>query len=172
MKEVLGTLAARVRKLDPDRALRVLAALLLALLVIQGLRYALAGYAMRSIASLAKAGAEIPARTGQKPFSEYEVILEKNLIGKKGAPSAPQENVYGILGSKVLLGASPQDAKPYAVGAALPSGGVLVEITASGAVVEKDGEKRTLTTFPVILPPAAPPQDKPSGTPEGEPTPV
>lgn len=172
MKEALGSLAARVRRLDPDRALRVVVALLLALLAIQGLRYAFAGHAMRSIASRAKASAEVPARTGQKPFSDYDVILEKNLIGMKGRPSAPQENVYGILGSKVLLGASPQDAKPYAVGAALPSGGVLVEITASGAVVEKDGEKRTLTTFPIIPPPAAPPQDKPPGTPEGEATPA
>lgn len=166
MKEPLLKLWDRVSALDPDRVLRALLAGLLILLGVQGVRYLFAGSAMHSLADRAKASAELPARAEQTPMTDYQVILEKDLLGKKAGPSAPPENVYGILGGKVLLGSSPQSARPFAVGASLPSGAVLKEITPTGAVVEKDGSTRTITIFPAIAP--MPPSKEGETKPEGE----
>ncbi|MBI5093042.1 MAG: hypothetical protein HZB26_11465 [Candidatus Hydrogenedentes bacterium] len=164
MAEIAKQILARARALGLDRALALLFVALAFLLVIQGCRFVAAAVSSRGLADRVRSGIVAPERTERKALNEYDPIMDKGLLGKRdkggsGPGSASAVNVFGILGSKALLGASANDAKLYSVGADIPGGEKLVEIGNAEVVLEKDGKRRTVKVFPTSpsTPPAASP---------------
>jgi hypothetical protein len=172
MADKVKLLLAKARAVGLDRALALLFVALCLLLMIQGLRFVGAALSSRGMASRVNTGAVAPERTDRKPATDYDAILEKGLLGKRekgGGPSgpAPAVTVFGILGNKALLGASANDAKPFAIGAEVPGGEKLVEIGTAEVVLEKDGNKRTLKVFPSLSAPKSTTAAAPGATPPG-----
>jgi hypothetical protein len=156
----------RLRRLGLNFWLAAVAGAILILLIVQLVRYAWAGTLGEDIVKASQWERASPVRSNVKGPDEYKPLLEKGHFGKRkeGPPKPPA--LFGILGKVALLGNSPDDAKPYEVGAGLPDGSKLVEILLASVVIEKDGKKQTIVLFPELgtkaEPPAGPPQPQPS----------
>ena len=155
MKELIAQARSKLMEWGPDKCLLVVAALLLALLVLQPVRCAVSTVRLRSLSKSLESGlAERAEREGSPPFEDYDPILKTALLGKprKDEPPPPMQP-FGILGNEALIGKTPDDAQSYAAGAKLPSGETVVEVGTSSVVLEKDGEKRTVHVFPELTGP-------------------
>ena len=142
----------KLRAVGPDKALRIVMAAIVALMVVQGLRYVLAGPLARGFNSLAIEATDrtASARDVPKTGEEYRAVLDKGVLGaapkKKESKAAPLY-LFGVMGNKALLGSAASKAKPYAVGDEVQDGEILIEIAVREVVLEKDGEKRTIDVF-------------------------
>lgn len=147
MRKYFEAIGAFLRKWETERYLEALLAVLVLLLLVQGLRglstTIQAGSVLRS---LEESNAPSPKRSAGDGAEEYAAMLEKGTFGR--APDQQPLKVFGILGNSALLGPTAESVKPYAVGAELPQGEKLVEIGPNSVVLEKEGEKRTLNVFP------------------------
>ena len=156
----------KLRVLGPDPAgkvLIVLAGLLLAAIVVQGVRYGLTGRREKKILETLQQGNERPPkRSGVKELSEFDSIAKKGILGAVKDAKKPPQKLWGIMGSEALFGASEKDAKAYAVDAKLPSGEKIARIECDHVVVEKDGKERTVYVFDALKKPT---KDKAKGEP-------
>jgi hypothetical protein len=137
--------AATVRSfLGSARFLAAAVIVLGALLTAQGARWLLVGRHERAVLkSLAFKSGAAPERARTKPVEEFDrAIMGAGMLGP-----APMIVLQGIIGSEALFGASPDDAQPMSVGAALPDGRKIVEIRSNEVVLEKDGQRQTETVF-------------------------
>ncbi len=180
MNNIRQNAAAVWRRLRPDRLLTGLSVLLVALLLLQGIRYLLIGRCERSVLqSLTQKNASAPEREKAKPVQEYdETIMGHGMLGT--AVKLPIK-LWGVMGDSALFGTSGEDAQPAKVGDTLANGEKVVEIRVNEAVVEKDGKRRTEVVFeelksaapsvsaprPGPKPGAAPPAP-PDASPKGE----
>lgn len=138
---------ATLRAGDPARRLHLLRSVLIALLVLQGLRVALP--AARAEWLLRAAAAEAPAKDREKfrePLDKFNAILEKGVLGVPPREAPPQ--LFGVLGNVALIGGAPEQVQELSEGATLPNGEKVVHIGVESVELEKDGQKRTLTVFP------------------------
>jgi hypothetical protein len=89
-----------------------------------------------------------PPRADAPDAKKYESILAKGMLGQP-PQDAPQSgiHVFGILGTKALMGPAREGIQPYEVGATLPGDEKLVAIAADAVTLEKNGKKRTLKVF-------------------------
>ena len=153
MRSYLDRIRIFLRRWEAERYLEVLLAVLVALLLVQGVRGLSATIQAGSVLrSLEESNAPAPKRVGNDGGQEYRVMLEKGTFGR--APGDQPLKVFGILGDSALLGTESNNVKPYGIGAELPKGEKLVEIGPNSVVLEKEGERRTLTVFPEF--PASP----------------
>ena len=128
-------------------------ALLIVLSVVQVLRFGVTHVQARTIVwSLQDSTETFPTRDMAKELTEYDVILEKGVLGTVPKPQPQPIQVFGILGSKAYLGTNQGDTKPYDVGGEIPGGEKITEISATSVTLEKDGETRTLYVFPTMKP--------------------
>ena len=137
--------AAAVRRfLGSARLLAAVAIVLGVLLAAQGVRWLCVGRRERAVLkSLAFKNDKAPERVKTRPVEEFDrTIMETGMLG----PVQPMQ-LQGIMGSEALFGASPEDAQPMTVGAALPDGRKIVEIRSNEVVLEKDGQRKTETVF-------------------------
>ncbi len=137
--------AAAVRRfLGSARLLAAVVIVLGALLAAQGARWLLVGRHERAVLkSLAFKNGAAPERTKTRPVEEFDrTIMATGMLG-----SEPVIALQGIIGNEALFGASPDDAQPMSVGAALPDGRKIVEIRSNEVVLEKDGQRQTETVF-------------------------
>ena len=163
---------AKVRDFGPDKLLLVGSGLLILLLVLQGVRYGFAARLGKGLVhSLTAREAEAADRKDAKSLEDYKPITDKGILGAAPGQPPPQK-LFGIMGDMALIGTSPDDAKPYTVGAEI-AGEKLVEVAADYVLLEKDGNQRKELVFPVTkgepgrvveLPAAG----RPSGPPRGE----
>jgi len=154
----------KLRAFSPGVWLTVSAGILLVLCAVQGLRYAMAGRMAGELGKVSLALSAPPKREEAKKLEAYKIIAEKGHFGRKKLAPGPQ--LFGILGEFAFMGNTPQNAKPYAVGAQFPSGEKLVKIHLNSVVLEKDGKRRTLKVFPDIgdkVRPGAPVPRVPAG---------
>jgi hypothetical protein len=132
---------------DTDKSLRLLRTVVIALLVIQGLRSGGAvlytGYLLRSMDA---AASESPQRARPDQSETFKPILEKGVLGMP-PPMLPLQ-LFGVLGETALVGNSPEQVQEYAVGAEVPGGEKLIRIGVEDIELEKEGKKRKLTVFP------------------------
>jgi len=160
----LAEMIKRLRRLGLNFWLAAVAGAILILLIVQLVRYAWAGTLGEEIVKASQWERASPGRSNVKGPEEYKPLLEQGLFGKKKELNPPE--LYGILGKLALMGNSPDDAKPYEVGAGLPDGSKLVEILLASVVIEKDGKKQTIVLFPELgtkaESPPGPPQPQPS----------
>ena len=161
---------------DPDRGLLALACALTFLLMVQGVRYAAAGFLARGLAkSLKDVAAAPPKRDEILNIDKYDAILDKGILGKKSDQAPSSAKVFGIMGRTALIGLAPNEIKPYQVGEEVPGGEKILEIGPNKVVLEKDDKRRTATVFPDLeakpakegQPPAPPAENRP-GTPEDQ----
>ena len=149
MRSYLDRIKIFLRRWETDRYLEVLLVVFVLLLLVQGVRglsaTILAGSVLRS---LEESNAPPPKRAGNDGAEEYKAMLEKGTFGK--SPGEQPMKVFGILGDSALLGPESNNVKSYGVGAELPEGEKLVEIGPNSVVLEKEGERRTLTVFPEL----------------------
>lgn len=147
MRTYLDRFKTFLKKWETERYLEVLLVVFVLLLLVQGVRglssMIQAGSVLRS---LEESNAPPPRRAAADGAEEYKAMLEKGTFGR--APGEQPLKVFGILGDSALLGATAESVKPYGIGAELPKGEKLVEIGPNSVVLEKDGERRTLTVFP------------------------
>lgn len=154
MKVYLDRIQVFLKQWEIERYLVALLAVLVLLLLVQGVRGITAAVQTGSVLrSLEESNAPPPKRTGKEGVQEYKAMLEKGTFGR--APGAQPLKVFGILGDSALLGPASEGVKPYAIGAELPGGEKLVEIGPNSVVLEKEGERRTLTVFPELAAPSA-----------------
>jgi hypothetical protein len=164
-------ITAQLRAIGPDRLMTGLMVILALFIVVQPFRLGSAGiWAWRMGRSVDAAAGAAPARNDADPLEQYDAILEQGFIGgrtNKGEP--PKPSLFGILGNEVFLGMSADKAKFYGVGAEVPGGEKIVSIGTNEAVLEKDGEKRTVTVFggPDDKRPGSPAPKEPQAPPEG-----
>ena len=142
-------LIEKLRTLSPGAWLMMSAGVLLVLLSAQALRYVMAGTMAAELGKLSLMLAAPPDREGVEKPEHYKAIAEKGSLGKQ-KPQAAKPQLFGILGDFAFMGNSPQDAKPYAIGAQFPGGEKLVEIHLNSVVIEKDGKRETLNVFPAL----------------------
>ena len=160
-------LIEKLRRFSPGVWLTISAGIFLVFLAVQVVRYAMAGEMAGELSKVSLALSAAPEREEAKELEAYKTIAEKGHFGKKKPPPKPQ--LFGILGEFAFMGNSPQDAKPYAIGAQFPSGEKLVEIHLNSVVLEKDGKRQTLKVFPDIgdkVTPSAPGPRGPGGPPQ------
>lgn len=151
MKVYLDRIQAFLKQWEIERYLVVLLAVLVFLLLVQGVRGISAAIQTGSVLrSLEESNAPPPKRTGKEGVQECKAMLEKGTFAR--APRAQPLNVFGILGDSALLGPAAEGVQPYAIGAELPGGEKLVEIGPNSVVLEKEGERRTRTVFPELAP--------------------
>lgn len=151
MKVYLDRIQAFLKQWEIERYLVVLLAVLVFLLLVQGVRGISAAIQTGSVLrSLEESNAPPPKRAGNEGVQECKAMLEKGTFGR--APRAQPLNVFGILGDSALLGPAAEGVQPYAIGAELPGGEKLVEIGPNSVVLEKEGERRTRTVFPELAP--------------------
>jgi len=152
----------RVRKVRLDYCLGAAGGILLVLLAVQLVRYGGARTLGEELIKATLAPEATPQRAEAPDLEQYKAIAEKGLFGKakqKKGPGVPR--LFGVLGEFALLGNSPGDSKPYALGAEVAGGHKLVEIHLDSVVLEKDGKKLTLKVFPDSKVGAAPKEAKP-----------
>lgn len=172
MNNIRRNAATAWRTLGPDRLLMALSVLLVALLLVQGVRYLLTGRYERSVLkSLTEKSAGPPERDKAKTAQEYEDAVMGH--GMLGSPAAkPQIKLWGVLGDSALFGASGENAQPSKVGETISSGEKVVEIRPNEVVLEKDGKRRTETLFDELKPakeePKPPAQPAPAAPPKEE----
>jgi hypothetical protein len=166
----------RLRKVGLDSWLAAVAGAILILLIVQVTRYARAGTLGEDIVRASQLQPASQGRSDVKAQEEYKPLIEKGHFGKKKEEPPKPPQLFGILGNVALLGNSPDDAKPYEVGAGLPDGSKLAEIHLNSVVTEKDGEKKTIVLFPELgvkaqepPRPAGPPPRPPDQKPEKKP---
>lgn len=152
-----------VRGMGLDRTLRVVMAVLVAITVMQGLRYIFAGPLASGFntSDVEVADRTASSRAVPKTRDEYRAVLEKGVLGRmptKKDTGAPPVYLFGVMGDKALLGPASSKSKPYIVGDDVRDGEKLVEIRVREVVLEKDGEKRTIDVF--ASPSAKPSRDK------------
>lgn len=123
--------------------------MLMILLLVQVVRYVGAKRLGRELVQVWETPAAAQRVPG-KDLKDYQKITETGHLGSKKKPKSAQ--LFGILGEVALIGSSPADAKPFAVGAQVPGGEKLVEIRLNEVVLEKDGKRRTVTLFDPNLP--------------------
>jgi hypothetical protein len=151
MKDIAKLALAKLREWGPDKCLLALTGVLAVLLLAQGVRLGLTWPLGRRLTRYLKSSSgALPQRKETKTLEAYDVILEKGVIGTKVKAKPPRMAVFGIMGNSALLGTSPQDAKPYEVGADLPQGGKLIEIGSDKVVLEVQGKQQTITVFPEL----------------------
>ena len=158
----------RIKSLSPDHWLGGLAGVFLVLLAVQVARYEGAGKLGAELTRASVVARTIPEREQARDLEEYKAIAEKGFPGKQKEKKA-EPKLIGILGDVALLGSSPEDAKPYALGAKVSEYEV-VEIRLNSVVLEKDGKKLTLKVFPDGKP-EQPPEKQERPAPEKPPEP-
>lgn len=178
MKDYVNGTLAMLKKQTPETYLLVLTGALVLLIATQ---FVQCGMAQVQRSAMVRSMGELNNRplrkTDPKRLEKYEAIGKKGILGQAGPAGgpAPELRVYGVLGSKALMGPGPQALQPYEVGADLPGGEKLVTIDTDSVVVEKAGAKRTLKVFdPANAPPPSPggpggPGGPPGGPPPGAP---
>lgn len=160
LKDLPRRIVAAPRNASPAGLLVVSAALLAALLALQGAAWLRVRRHERDLFTAMKPLSAAPEKRAEpRDIKEYAAVLEN---GVWASIKPPPLRLHGILGDSALFGASPQDAQPFAVGAALPNGDKIVEIRINEVVLEKDGKQRTECVFAEINkggggPPGAPP---------------
>ena len=171
MKRVLHT----IKSVGPNAWLAVAAMLLLALLLAQG----------ASALALDRSGdgpadtlrvPNSPARDEAPSLEDYAAIASEGHFGKK---KQPKPQLLGIFGDEALVGGSPKDAKWQGIGAKLPGGYELTEISPNAIVITKDDETKTLHVWPQEeggppspVPPGAQGGTAPGSAPASQPTPT
>lgn len=149
MRTYLDRIKTFLKKWETERYLEVLLAVLVLLLLVQGVRGLSAMIQAGSVLrSLEESNAPPPKRARNDGVQEYRAMLEKGTFGR--APGEQPLGVFGILGDSALLGLASDSVEPYGIGAELPGGEKLVEIGPNSVVLEKEGERRTLTVFPEL----------------------
>ncbi|MCC6487647.1 MAG: hypothetical protein IT364_09120 [Candidatus Hydrogenedentes bacterium] len=152
-----------LRKRRPEEYLLVFAAILILLVLTQGVRCGATLVGTSGLLRSLEAINAPPARAiDEKAAARYEVILSKGILGRVVKDAGAQQlRVFGILGKTVLMGASPDNIKPYELNAEVDGGEKLVKIENASVVLEKDGKQRTLEVFPKEGSPPAPPNAGP-----------
>ncbi len=161
--------AKKLKDIGTEKLLTWLLAVLLVFVLAQGVRYVGVRLLARGLTkSIEDTGGLLPGRDAANSLEKYNAILEKGIIGTANKKGAPAAKLFGIMGSSALLGASADKSKLFSLGDEIPGGEKIVEISANKVVVEKEGNKRTLTVFPDMKkkkgkaegPPFAPPVEK------------
>ena len=158
MRVVVMRATAKFREWGPDNCLRALAGVLVFLILVQGVRWGVTGRLARGLTeSLKLSGDATPTRHQARLLEEYDVILDKGILGTK--PTAPPPRpamLFGIMDDRALLGASQDDAELYRVGDEIPQGETIVKIGGDEVVLEKESEQRTVSVYEavVVRPPA------------------
>jgi hypothetical protein len=148
MNKLYLAVKTKVTEWGAGNCLAALLVLLALLLVLQGPRYVLARFGLRGLAENIRVNLDSAGAAERKPLAEYNTILDKGLLGKGHSNQPSGQTLFGILGNQALIGMSPNDAKTYDVGADLPGGEKIVEINVATVVLEKNGNKNTLSVFP------------------------
>lgn len=153
MNAIVNRIIAKLKAWGPDKCIAGVLAGLLLLVIVQGVRYGVTiAYAKDLTDELRSSALPPPARDGVNDFEHFKPILDKGILGAgdppKGAP--PPAMLYGIMGQTALIGNSPNDAKPYEAGVNIASGDKLIEVGTDFVIIEKDGEKRTVTIFDAL----------------------
>ena len=164
MNNIRHKAAAAWHLLGADRFLMALSVVLVALLLVQGVRYFLIGRYERSVLrSLTQKDSTPSERAKVKPAQEYdEAIMSHGMLGQ--TVKLPTK-LWGVMGDNALFGTSAEDAQPAKVGEALSSGEKVVEIRINEVVLEKDGKRRTEVVFEElksVLPAASAPKSEPN----------
>ncbi len=169
MKSVALRAIAKLQEIGTDRFLAMLAAFLVLLLLVQGLRYGCAARLGKGLAQSLASSSEMQAKRGEvKDLKGYDGIVQKGILGKVSKKAS--QTLFGILGDSALFGTSAKDAKPYKVGAEIPGGEKIVEVSLDEVVLEKDGKQRTVKVFPDVKAGSKPGSGpKPPEPPEGAP---
>ncbi|MCC6697302.1 MAG: hypothetical protein IT365_16860 [Candidatus Hydrogenedentes bacterium] len=167
MNAHVQTVLTALRKRRPEEYLLVFAAILILLVLTQGVRCGATLVGTSGLLRSLEAINAPPARAiDEKAATKYEVILSKGILGRVVKDAGAQQlRVFGILGKTVLMGSSPENIKPYELDAEVDGGEKLVKIENASVILEKDGKQRTLEVFPKEGSPA-PDQGKGPG-PEG-----
>ena len=154
MRPYIDRLKAYLKEWETERYLEVLLAVLVVLLLFQGVRGVSAmiqtGTVLRS---LEDTNAAPPKRAASDGVEPYKAMLDKGTFGR--VPGKQPLKVFGILGDSALIGPDSNKVKLYSIGADLPTGEKLVEIGPNSIVIEKEEKKSTLTVFPVPKAPKA-----------------
>lgn len=146
-----GTMAGldALKPRDLNQALALARAVIIALLVVQGLRSGVAVIRTAYLLGVMEVAESEPPLGDNRDTSEmYKPILEKGVLGVP-PPEMPLQ-LFGVLGSTALMGNSPDQIQEYAMGAEVPGGEKVVAVGVESVELEKEGQKRTLTVFPEL----------------------
>ena len=157
----MAGLIGKLRKLSLDSWLLTIGSIFVVLLLLQAVRYAWTRKLGAELIEASLLRTASPGRPDVKELKEYQIILEKAHLGKETSSAPKQPQLFGILGESALMGNSPKDIKPYAVGAQLPGGFKLLEMHLNSVVIEKDGKKQTIVLFPELGAKPGPPAPQP-----------
>jgi hypothetical protein len=149
MRAVVMRAVAKLREWGPGNCLLAVAGVLVFLVLVQGVRWGVTGRLARGLTeSLKRSGDARPTRDQAKLLEEYDLILEKGILGtKRAAPPPRPAALYGIMDDRALLGSSPGDAELYKVGDEIPQGERIVEILGDEVVLEKESVRRTVSVY-------------------------
>ncbi len=140
----MAGIIGRVRRPGVDFWL-LLAAVLLGLCVVwQGIAWAGLDELAPDVSGGTHAGLDAERDAGDK-VEQYMVIGRKGHFGQQ---KQRELHLFGILGQEALIGRAANDAKFHGVGAGLSDGWKLTEIGLDSVVIEKEGNKKTLTLWP------------------------
>lgn len=84
-------------------------------------------------------------RDAADKVEQYMVIGQKGHFGQQ---KQAEPHLFGILGQEALIGMAANNAKFHGVGAGLSDGWKLTEIGLDSVVIEKEGNKKTLSLWP------------------------
>ena len=155
MKDMLTRLLARLTALRLETMLVLSACVLVVLLAVEGVQWRSVGRIERTVAESLEQGARVPQeRAAVADLKAYDAVVARGMLGK--APGRPAQKLWGIIGEMALVGASSAGARPYKVGAKIPSGEKVVSIGINDVVLEKDGKRRTEQVFREMKRPARP----------------
>jgi len=145
--------AAKLREWGPDNCLLAMVGVLVFLLLVQGVRWGVTGRLLRGLTeSLKLSGDTAPTRDEAKLLEEYDLILEKGILGtKRTAPPPRPAMLFGIMDDRALLGASQDDAELYRVGEEISQGETIVKIGGDEVVLEKESEQRTVSVYEAVV---------------------
>jgi len=157
----MNGIVQKLRKVKVDSWLGACAAVLVVVLMIQGIGYARVRAMGSEFEEALRAHSATPAREESRKVEDYEPITGKGVFGKKQPPPAPK--LFGLLDGSALMGGDPNKARLYELDADLPGGFKLVEISFNSVVVEREDKRETISLFPGLTDKVDAPRRPPPG---------
>jgi len=157
----MNGIVQKLRKVKVDSWLGACAAVLVVVLMIQGVGYARVRAMGSEFEEALLAHSAQPTREESRKVEDYEPIMGKGIFGKKRPPPAPK--LFGLLDGSALMGGDPNKARLYELDADLPGGFKLVEISFNSVVVEREDKRETISLFPGLTDKVDAPRRPPRG---------